>query len=342
MRNIISRVFLILALCAKLAFALNEASAYFVYDYGRMFEADFNNEKINLNAKILFQNPFYFDWSSTDVKSTVIENDGGEVIFLSADFPVNINSYILKPSFFFVGGSWEKGSFQYFNGKPDLPQVLGLGMSFYHGLNLLSMHYILGKAEILSNDEEWKLFSSDFYIYNLFYKLGINKNIGIAAGFTGLNIEASGALTARNQGYFLFPYAFYEVNGKLNAKAAYAIADLKLESKIAEYSLNTGALMLVNGKLTGNMHYQYRKFYGTSEHFETLTPVQIKNNGIIFSILSIKTKKISIGKNYVQYGVQKPIAMPFGDAFPKSSGTGEVSLKAAFLWGLTVNMNLYF
>jgi hypothetical protein len=343
LRNTIRKVFFSIAFFAELAFALNEASAYSVYEYGRMLEADFNSEKINLNAKVLRHDPFSFNWRSTDVKSTVIESDGGEIVFLSASFPVSLNSYILEPSFLFGKGVWERGDFQYFYGKPDLPQVLGFGMSLCHGLNSLHLHYILGSAKILSNNEKWELFNSDFYIYNIFYKLGANKNFNISAGFMGLNAKASGTLTAANQGYFLFPYSFYEASGKLNAQAAYAIANLKLESKIAEYGLSAGALTIASGKLTGSMHYKYRKFFGTDEHFETLTPAQIKNNGIAFSVLSIKTKKISIGKSYIQYGVQKPIATLFGDAFPKSSAEeGEASLKDAFLWGLTVNMSLYF
>lgn len=340
MRNTIPKVFLSLAFLASLAFASNtsnRAGANFVYEYGKMFEAELNSSRINLNAKILFQNPLSFDWNSTS-----IESDGGELVFLSASFPFSINTLTLKPSFLFGNGIWKRGDFEHFYGKPDLPNVLGFGMSFYQGPSAFCVHYILGKAKLLNNNESAELFNSDFYIYNAFYKYDVNNNLDLAVGFAGLNAEAGGALTAENQGYFLFPYAFYEANGYLDAKAIYALANLKIKTASAEYGLDFGALTALSGKIAGNMHYKYRKFYGTEEVFETLNPVQIKNSGIAFSILSIKTKKISFGKNHIQYGIKKPFAVSFGEVFPKNEENSSDFLKDIFLSGLTANVDIWF
>jgi hypothetical protein len=332
--NITSKVFFAsIAFFAKLALAFNGASANFVYDYGKMFEAEFRNSKIDFDAKIFYQNPLAFDWDSTR-----IENDGGKIIMFSAAFPFSVNSFILEPSFLFASGKWQEGNFDYFYGKPDLPNAFGFSMYFYHYSNILGANYIFGNAKLLNNTESSELFNSDFYLYNIFYKLGI-----IRVGFAEINAKASGSLTAENQGYFLFPYSFYNASGYMNVKAIYGITNLSFESRAAEYGMDLGALAALGGKIAANMHYKYRKFYGTEELFEDLTPVRMKNSGIVFSVLSIRTKKINIGGNYIQYGIQKPFAIPFGEIFPKA-GTGEGGnfSKDIFLWGLTASMSVYF
>jgi hypothetical protein len=334
LKSIIHKIFFAsIAFFAKIAFALNGASANFVYDYGKMFEAEFQSQKIDFDAKIFYQNPLIFNWDSTKM-----ENDGGKVILLSVAFPFSVNSFILEPSFLFASGKWQRGNFDYFYGKPDLPSVFVFSMYFRNNSNVLGVNYFFGNARLLNNSESFELFNSDFYIYNIFYKLG-----AICAGFAGMNAKASGSLTAENQGYFLFPYRFYNASGYMNAKAVYGIANLSLKSSVAEYGMDLGALAALSGKIAANMHYKYRKFYGTEEIFENLNPVQMKNSGIIFSILSIKTRKISIGENYIQYGIQKPFAIPFGELFPKANpGEGGDFLKDIFLWGLTASISVYF
>jgi len=337
LRSIINKVFLSIAFFAALAFASNEAGANFVYEYGQMYKANFSSKNINFNAKALLQNQLVFNWNTTSIK-----NDGGEIVLLSFSFPFSTNLCTLEPSIMIGNGAWKKGDFQYFYGKPDLPAVLGFEMS----ISNIDLFYFFGNAKLLNNQENRELFNSDFYLYNALYQYRINNGINLAAGFMGLNIEASGALTAENQGYFLFPYAFYNASGHLDAKALYALANLTLESSSAEYGLDFGMLEVLSGKLAGNMHYKYRKFYGTEEYIETLTPVQLKNSGIIFSILSIKTKKTKMGENYIQYGVHKPFALPFGAAFPNSFGNSEasrdISVKDIILFGLTAGLNVYF
>jgi len=337
LRNIIRKVFLNLAFLATSALALNEAGANFVYEYGQMYQAGISGKNINFNAKAFIQNPLVFNWNTTS-----LENDGGKIFLLSFSFPFSTDLCTVEPYIMFGSGAWERGDFQYFYGKPDLPAVSGFGMS----IGNIDLFYFFGNLKLLNNQEDRELFNSDFYLYNALYQYRINKGINLAAGFMGLNIEASGALTAENQGYFLFPYAFYRASGYLNAKTIYALANLKLESSSAEYGLDFGTLEVLKGKLAGNMHYKYRKFYGKDEHIETLNPVQLKNSGIIFSVFSIKTKKIDMGKSYLQYSVHKPFALPFGAAFPKSFGNSEasreISLKDILLFGLTASVNVYF
>jgi len=345
LRSIISKVFLSLIFLAALAFASNEAGVNFIYDYGKMYEAGHKSESLDLSAKFLFQNPIYFNWNSTD-----IEINRGKIALLSASFPFNINSYGLEYSFLFGKGVWEKGDFDFFYGKPALPFVLGFGMFFYQGSNSFTLNYALCNGKILKNQEDAELFNFDFYIYNALYKFNASKNLNLYAGFAGLNTEAAGALTAENQGYFLFPYSFYEVNGYLNAKAVYGMANLKAEFSLAEYGIDLGALAAISEKKAGNLHYKYRKkfasYYGEKEVFRDFYPMHVKGSGIVFSILSIQTKKIRLGENYIQYGVKKPLAIPFGKFFSESKNFNDseynMSVKDILLWGLTANANVYF
>jgi len=344
LKNIINKIFISLALFAKTALAFNEAGAYFVYEYGRMYEAEHKSQNMDLSAKILVQNPMSFYWNATNM-----ESNGGKIALFSASFPFSVNSYVLEPAILFGNGAWEKGDFSYFYGKPNLPFVLGFGMFFYIGSNSIVANYMFCNGKIVNNRGNEELFSSDLYIYNVFYKLDANKNFNLYAGFAGLNAEAAGALTAENQRYFLFPYLFYEASGHLNVKAVYGMANLKAESALAEYGVDLGALVAVSDNSVGNLHYKYRKkfadYYGKEEIFRDFYPMHVKGSGIAFSILSIQTKKMRLGENYIQYGVKKPLAIPFGNFF--SSGNfndteKKISVKDALLLGLTANVNYYF
>jgi hypothetical protein len=362
MRNFVynSQILLCLAFFAKIALASGEAGAYFVYEYGRMYEAEHKSQNIDLNAKVLIQNHISFNWNSTD-----IESNGGKIVLLSAAFPFSVNSYVLEPAFFVGKGAWEKGDFGYFYGKPSLPFALGFGISLYRGSNSFIANYMLCNGKIVTNRGNIELFNSEFYMYNVLYKFNANRNFNLYAGFAGLNAEAAGALTAENQGYFLFPYLFYEASGYLNVKAVYGMANLKLEFASVEYGVALGTLVAVSEKIDGNLHYKYRKkfanYYGEEEIFEDFYPVHIKGSGIVFSILSVQTKKIRIGENYIQYGIKKPLAIPFGKFFserPDDSSyfggggedNGEIQnddnkrnlLKDIFLLGLTAYISVYF
>ena len=344
MKSIIRKIFLSLALFTEIALASNEASAYFLYDYGNIYEAEHKSQSMDLNAKILIQNPISFNWNSISIK-----NDGGRIALLSASFPFSINSYVLEPAILLGKGVWEKGDFDYFYGKPDLPFAFGSGISFYLGSNSFTANYMFCSLKILKNQEDTELFNSDFYIYNAFYRFNANKNLNLYAGFALLKAEAAGALTAKNQGYFLFPYLYYETGARLDVKTVYGMANLKMESASAEYGIDLGTLLILDGKSAGNLHYKYRKkftdYYGEEEVFRDFNPTHIKNSGIIFSILSIQTKKMRLGENYIQYGVKKPLAIPFGKFFSESENFEEernMPVKDMLLWGLTANVSIYF
>jgi hypothetical protein len=344
LKNIIRKIILSFAFFAKTALASSEAGAYFVYEYGKMYEAEHKSQNMDLNAKILFQNPISFYWNSTDM-----ESNGGKITLLSASFPFSINSYVLEPSILFGMGAWEKGDFSYFYGKPSLPFLLSFGMSFYRGSNSITANYMLCNGKILNNQGDEELFNSEIYVYNAFYKFNASNNFNLYAGFAGLNAEAAGSLTAENQGYFLFPYLFYETSGHLNVKTVYGMANLKVESTSAEYGIDLGALVAVSDNSAGNLHYKYRKkfadYYGDEEIFRDFYPMHIKGNGIAFSVLSIQTKKIRIGENYIQYGVKKPLAIPFGKFFSANNlnnAEEKVPVKDVLLMGLTANVNYHF
>ncbi|MDR0515633.1 MAG: hypothetical protein LBH25_01145 [Fibromonadaceae bacterium] len=355
MKSIIRKILLNIAFFAKIVLASNEAGAYFVYDYGKMYEAEHKSKHIDLNAKVLLQNNASFYWNSTR-----IESDGGKIVLLSAAFPFSINSYVLEPAILLGKGFWEKWDFKYFYGRPSLPFALGFGMSLYRGPNSFSINYMICNGKIIGSQEETELFNSDFYIYHALYKFNASRNFNLYAGFAGLNAEATGVLTAENQGYFLFPYLFYEANGYMNVKAVYGMANLKLESASMEYGIDLGALVAVSEKVAGNLHYKYRKkfanYFGEEEIFEDFYPVRMKGSGIVFSILSVQTKKIRIGEKYIQYGIKKPLAIPFGKFFTARQEIDENGdfygdyeddskrniLKDIFLLGLTAHASVYF
>jgi len=330
---------LTIALFANLALASEKASAYFVYDYGKMFDIEHKSQNINWNAKILFQNPLSFDWDSTKMIS-----DGGKIFLLQAEFPFDLGSFILTPSFLYGMGKWEKGDFEYFYGKPDLPNINGFEISLsYNFSHLLSANYYFGNVKLLNNRNA-ELFSSDFYFCNAFYKYAPKNYFSLSAGFASVNMEMDGALTAQNQSYFLFPYSFYSTAGSLDVKAIYGAADLNFGSGFASYGLKLGSVLAIDGEMNGNMHYKHRKFYGDDEVFDSINTLHFKNSGLVFSVIGVNTKKIKLGETLLQYGIQKPFIIPFGKIFSKNSINEGKSLSAKdiFLTLLTANLSVYF
>lgn len=332
MRNITSRKFLLtfIAFLANIALASNRASAYFVYDYGQMIDVESELNNIDWNAKFLFQNPISIYWNNTN-----IENDGGKVFLLQTQFPVELGSFILTPSFLIGTGEWENGDFDYFYGKPDLPYINGIDISLTYSIkHQLSASYYFGNAKIVNEIKKknatYELFNSDFYFGTIFYRYAF-----MYAGFAFASMKASGSLTEENQRYFLFPYKFYHLTGDLNVKAVYSMLDFRFAK--------LGVLYAIDGKMKGDMNYKYRKWFGTDEHFETLNPVRFKGSGFVFCLLGLETK-IKLGENHIQYGVFKPLAMPFGNVSPTSEvkSSKEELLKDVFLLGLTARVSVFF
>jgi len=330
LKSIISKVFFTsIVFFANIALASNRAGAYFVYDYGQMIDVESKLKNIDWNAKFLFQNSISIDWNNTNMV-----NEGGKIFLLQTEFPVELGSFILTPSFSIGTGEWENGDFQYFYGKPDLPYINGIDISLsYSTKHLLNASYYFGNAKILNkvDNETYELFNSDFYFGNIFYRYAC-----LYAGFAVANIKANGSLTAENQRYFLFPYNFYNLTGDLRIRVVYSMVDFRFAK--------LGVAYAIDGEMKGNMHYKYRKFYGTEEFFETLEPVQFKGSGFIFCLLGLETRKMRIGENYIQYGVFKPLAMPFGNVSPTSEVKPNRAklLKDLFLLGLTARVNIFF
>ena len=339
MKNTILKVFSTVALLANLALASDRAGAYFIYDYGKMLDMEHKSQNINWSAGILFQNPLSLDWDSTKITS-----DGGKIFLLQAEFPVDLGSFVLTPSFLYGRGKWERGDFEYFYGKPDLPGINGLEISLsYNSSHLLSTGYYFGNAKLLNNGNT-ELFNSDFYLCKASYKYANKTYFDLLAGFAYANMETSGALTAQNQSYFLFPYSFYNASGSLDVKAIYGIADLNFESEFASYGLKLGSVLAIDGEMNGNMHYKHRKFYGRDEVFDSIGTLHFKNSGLVFSVIGVNTKRIKLGEVFLQYGIQKPFVIPFGKIFPGNPVNSEksISAKDIFLTLLTANVNVYF
>ncbi|GHV12121.1 hypothetical protein AGMMS49938_04040 [Fibrobacterales bacterium] len=319
------------------AFAFNEASAFYIYEYAKIYNFEHKNENLNLSATVLFQEPLSFDYASTKITS-----DGGNIFFLQTELSFAIGKGTFTPSFLFGRGKWQSGDFEYFYGKPHLPSINAFSGTFNLGNSSVNAGFYFGKMQILNN-EELELFNSDFYFSNVSYKYSAN-HLNATIGFVSANMNANGSLTAANQHYFLFPYSFYNADGLLKIKALYEITNLSFEGNFANYALKLGGVISLYGKMNGKMHYKHRKFYGQDEVFDTLATIQLKNNGFAFAILSINSKKIKFDKFAIQYGVQKPFIIPFGKSFNGISGEtkNSVNLKDAFLSMLTANANIYF
>jgi hypothetical protein len=131
--------------------------------------------------------------------------------------------------------------------------------------------------------------------------------------FNYAEISADGALTAANQQYALFPYAFYNLTGSADVFAGWTMLSLDLRGKYIQHRIKAGAGNIFNGKAYANAHYQYRKFYGDEEVNKDIVNMNLSGTGIVFSIYSLESRELTVtDKVHIYLGLRKILGYYWG------------------------------
>ncbi|MDR2694471.1 MAG: hypothetical protein LBB74_09710 [Chitinispirillales bacterium] len=265
----------------------------------------------------------------------VVKSDGAGGFYAGASLGVDARGVEIEPSFIFAKARFGPGDFYTFYGKPDIRAFIHAGLSAeYEKKHKAGFTYDAMSLDIRGNTDSL-LFESGNYCAGAYYKYTFAPprkpfDFYVVSGVNYALFSIGGALTAANQQYTLFPYAFYDVTGGTEAVIGYAGGSVGVAGKYFSHSLTAGAGNVFGGKLRADARYRHRKFYGDDEATEELVNINLAGTGIVFSAYSIETRRLIIGDRFnVYFGLRKILGYYWGmDKFadigkPKEPSGGE-------------------
>ncbi len=181
------------------------------------FCAEYSNEFFGFHGD--------FGFFSTDAISISANNIYNQQEILGFNgkvaIPFYINSFSIKPYFGFFSGETETGDFYWFYGNIKNPYLGQYGIQLTYKNHNLDGFFVAGKTFIFNNEnsELVNIFGKLFvFTYKQSWKSEHTKFEPYIGGvfFYG---DFSGAVTDKNQSYFLYPYKYYKMNGNINAFA---------------------------------------------------------------------------------------------------------------------------
>lgn len=261
-------------------------------------------------------------------------NDGADGFHVGSSFGFDIRKFEIAPSFMFAKVKFGDGDFYHFYGKPDIPKLIHLGLcAEYEKKHRAAITYENFDLDILNNSDTM-LFHTNVYNMGINYRYTLPSsqrswNFYGMLGFNYVKFSADGALTAANQQYALFPYAFYSVTGSPEAYAGWTLLSFDIQRKYAEHGLKIFAGNIFRGKANADAHYQYRKFFGDDEVNDNLAKINLPGTGGGFFAYSVETNDISITDEIrVRMGLQKvPIYFHGMDKFKIGEDTTKSTSK---------------
>ena len=292
--------------------------------------------------------------------NTKITNDGAKGFYVGSDIGFNIQNFEITPSFLFANGKFDRGDFQFFYGKPDIPKFLHFALSIeYEKTHNLTFSYKNFDLNVINNIY-MPLFQSDTHIFagNYKYSLFISEKLrefSAVLGFAYADFSADGALTSANQQYVLFPYTFYNICGNANAFVAWTGASLEIQRKHLKHLLKIGAANTFSGKINADYHYRYKPFYQRRRGYEgaekSIDEIKLSGTGLGFTSYALESPSLTIkNKVNIYFGTQKIFIAPWG--LNKFSADEESNifenfdrknlLKTILLSGLSGNLRITF
>ena len=243
--------------------------------------------------------------------SAKIRNDGADGFYAGSSLGFDVRGVEITPSFLFARAWFGDGDFYWFYGKPDIPVFIHAGLSAeYEKAHRVGVMYEWLGLNALNNGGV-ALFESGSYSAGINYRYSLPARqrpwgFYAAAGLHYAEFSVDGALTAANQQYALFPYAYYNLSGKADALAGWAMASLDIRGRRLEHRLKAGAGNIFSGSVGADAHYQYRKFYGDEEVSEEVLTLGLAETGAAFLAYALDSRGLKIRGNVrVRAGFQK-------------------------------------
>jgi hypothetical protein len=291
---------------------------------------------------------------NADFGKMVFNSEGGTGSLFDTALSFRIHEFTLEPSVSYAAASWDRGDFYWFLGKPKLPAFWRWGLKGAYGVHSLGFNFFFLDADILNNDEVplFEGVSRGTALYYRFSSKNRNFPLRAALGYFYAAAGMEGELTSSNQGYSVFPYRFYNLDGSISAHAGFAMISLEYGFSIFRVNAALGAVQVFQGTASADIHYQKKRLFGGEEKTEPLSK-DLGSPGAAFLSVGFGMPSLRIGaKTKLSLGIKKTLALPWGygkifsageSADPDSSsggGFGTDLFRTILLSGLSLHGSL--
>jgi hypothetical protein len=260
-----------------------------------------------------------------------ISSNSADGYFLNLALPLRFGDWNASPSVFFGRGNWGDGEFYWFFGKPHVPDLLITGFSAaYQEEHHLYFYYLSLNLEIL-NPSNVELFSSHFDGLTAAYRFRLDRrsfSLGGTAGWLFAGGSLNGSLTSGNQGYFLFPYSFYDIDFDARLHAVFGVLEASYRRDIFRLNMFLGAVQVLSGNVDADIHSKQKKLsflgipiYDGREEFFT-NSLDLRGLGAAFLSIEGGIESLRLGRNkgegsaqtgpLLSLNLRKLFAIPWG------------------------------
>ncbi|MDR1302355.1 MAG: hypothetical protein LBK43_07785 [Treponema sp.] len=251
---------------------------------------------------------------TADFGQAAFNSEGGSGVLFDTALSFRIRGLTLEPSASYATGSWGKGDFYWFFGKPNLPAWRRLGLTGALGAHGLGFSLFSLDADILDNDGVglFKGASRGAVLYYRFSGKSQHFPVNGVLGYCYAAAEMDGELTASNQGYSLFPYRFYNLDASFSAHAGFALVNLEYRFFIFRINAALGAIHVFQGTGSVDIHYREKSLFGGNEKTDSLGK-DVGGLGAAFLSADFGIPSLRLGaKTSLALGIKKTLALPWG------------------------------
>lgn len=212
---------------------------------------------------------------------------------MSFILPVKFQRFTLAPFFSFGNLRTRNGDMHYFYSDPKIPLFYALGAKLEIEKLKFAMMYVSADMDFYANEQNSfeKLVESDIWAFGFFSNYEIaaeNFSVAPAFGFFHLDLNASGALNAKNQRYLLFPFKFFNFEGNAKIDALTFGANFNFKKSFYRISADFIALLCINQTGRYDAEYLHKKnlFFDGSQGTYGGALKGLAGNGISFLTIS--------------------------------------------------------
>ncbi|MBE6349765.1 MAG: hypothetical protein E7062_03300 [Spirochaetaceae bacterium] len=293
-----------------------------------------------------YKNPFFavktnFGLAQTDNITVSFQEEFSQKNFqefhgkLETDFFVK--DLLVSPFAALSTFSTKDGDLYYFYGNIHAPFMGHYGINLHYKNHRIEFSYLGGKIDI-QNDDEQPLFYSVEKDFHGGYYFSFKKETWQIQPYISYDFfigEFIGSLTSANQGYFLFPYRFYNLEGQISTQIVCLGTDFLCKKNNWDFLIHYSTQFFVQQKGFYNADWQYKNnifFDGSSGNENSLlnylnlagvTCIKFANSYNFYS------KKINFKLNFA-----KNIVLPF--QIPQKSDSPSNSFFEKYLENVSV------
>lgn len=183
--------------------------------------------------------------------------------------PFTVKGAEICPYFRFCTAGAEKGDFYWFYGNAEIPYAGQYGIRGAYKNHEWDGSFLAGTLRILNNESD-RLVDAAFNLFLCTYRQIWSAGRSTFSPYIGGAFffgDFTGALTDKNQQYFLYPYKYYNVSGKADGAAVLCGLRFEYQRNAFSFSADMNSIVFVRQSGSYDARWRYKKnifFDGTA------------------------------------------------------------------------------